>query len=543
MILSELNNLLINVAKSNYLVQEAFVGDVYTINSKENKFGCFVATPMSAVKVALGTIRYRYVLYYIDRLTKDEANIDYVQSDAVSVLKGIIDFFQEYGVEIVEGYEFTLFRQKFSDWCAGAYLNVNFVVPDNDCGEGDFNTDGIDLKPLVVTQNGEYEPGFNAGYNYVSVNVPVNGATEEWVLNQISSALSGFQATSESLGGIIVGPGLQVSDSVLTPKVGDAMDTLLCINEGGYLAVDLMWLYSGVTGIVNNEGYAKKSWVSDHFLGSDALTGYATQSWVNNQGFLTSVPSEYATKNWVGNQGYLSTNDMSSYATKNWVGNQGFLTSVPSGYATQSWVENQGYLTSVSLSGYVTESWVESQQFVTESWVSSQQFATESWVNSTFISASAMDDYVLKTYTSGSVSMMFGPELPYIYLQSSAGNLNARVNLLTMRNTSGYFTQQTPYGYTVQYSSQRAGIWYDQDYSSAVLGVRDGDLGLAIDTRNIYLTDNYSSSVIPISDLATQSWVSSNYFEESKIWTGNQSAWEQLTSEQQATYTIALITE
>lgn len=520
MILSELNNLLINVARSNYLVNEAFVGDVYTINSKENKFGCFVATPMTGVKMALGTIRYRYVLYYIDRLTKKEDNIDFVQSDAVSVLKGIIDFFQEYGIEVVEGYEFTLFRQKFSDWCAGAYLNVSFVVPDNDCGEGDFNTEGIDLKPLVVDQNGIYEPGFNAGYNHVTVNVPQQGATQEWVLSQISSALSGFQATSESLGGVIVGPGLQVSDSVLTPKVGDAMDTLLCINEGGYLAVDLMWLYSGVTGIVANEGYAQKSWISDHFLGSDALTGYATQNWVNNQGFLTSVPSEYATKNWVGNQGFLSTNDMSSYATKNWVGNQGYLTSVPSGYATQTWVESN-FVSSTALTGYATQSWVES----------------------TFISASAMDDYLLKTNTSGSVSMMFGPDVPYIYLQSSAGNLNARVNLLTMRNTSDYFTQQTPLGYTVQYSSQRAGIWYDADYSSAVLGVRDGDLGLAIDTRNIYLTDNYSSTVIPISDLATQSWVSSNYFEESKIWTGTQSAWEQLISTQKATYTIALITE
>ena len=193
----------------------------------------------------------------------------------------------------------------------------------------------------------------------------------------------------------------------------------------------------------------------------------------------------------------------------------------------------QGYLTSVSLSGYVTESWVESQQFVTESWVESQGY----------MSASDMSDYLLKTYTSGSVSMMFGPELPYIYLQSSAGNLNARVNLLTMRNTSNYFTQQTPLGYTTQYSSQRAGIWYDADYSSAVLGVRDGGLGLAIDTRNIYLTDNYSSSVISISDLATQTWTSSNYFATSQLWTGTSSQWAALTPEEQAFYTIALITE
>lgn len=524
MILSELNNLLINVARSNYLVQEAFVGDVYTINSKENKFGCFVATPMTGVKMALGTIRYRYVLYYIDRLTKKEDNIDFVQSDAVSVLKGIIDFFQEYGIEVVEGYEFTLFRQKFSDWCAGAYLNVSFVVPDNDCGEGDFNTEGIDLKPLVVDQNGIYEPGFNAGYNHVTVNVPQQGATQEWVLSQISSALSGFTATSESLGGIIVGPGLQVSDNVLTPKVGDAMDTLLCINEGGYLAVDLMWFYSGVTGIVNNEGYAQKSWISDHFLGSDALTGYATQNWVNNQGFLTSVPSEYATKNWVGNQGFLTTNDMSSYATKNWVGNQGYLTSVPSGYATQSWVSSN-FVSSTALTGYATQSWVES----------------------TFISASAMDDYLLKTNGNGNTSMVFGPDLPYIYLKSGGNNMTIRPYQIAIQGSNAH-TQVLTNQVTIDQSttSTMAGVWYEPDQSTCVLGVRDrsNQIGLMMDCRNIYLENSDETiDTIPISGLATQSWVSENYFEESKIWTGNQSAWEQLTSEQQAAYTIALITE
>ena len=62
MILSDLNRLLVNIANSNFLVHQAFVGDVYTINAKENRFGCFVATPMTAVKSGIGTIRYNYVL-------------------------------------------------------------------------------------------------------------------------------------------------------------------------------------------------------------------------------------------------------------------------------------------------------------------------------------------------------------------------------------------------------------------------------------------------------------------------------------------------
>ena len=486
MILSELNNVIVRLAQSSYLVNEAFVGDVYEINAKENRFGCFVATPMTAQKNTYGTIRYRYVMYYVDRLVKDESNIDFVQSDAVFMLKGLLSLLEEKGVDIESGYEFVLFRHNFSDWCAGAYVTVTMTVPDNDCSEDTFDpTVTGQIIPIHITQNGTYTPNPGDGYGPVEVCCPTVSMDD--VDEEIDNKLSGFIATSTSLGGVYVGPGLMLDgDGRLTPKTGDVLDTLLEVNEGGYLAVNPWILRSNIEGLISTYSFATESWVTSNFISSAEM----------------------------------------------------------SGYATESWVQSQGYLTSVSLSGYVTESWVNSQQFVTESWVSSQQFVTESWVNSQgYMSASDMSDYLLKTYTSGSVSMMFGPELPYIYLQSSAGNLNARVNLLTMRNTSGYFTQQTPLGYTAQYSSQRAGIWYDADYSSAVLGVRDGGLGLAIDTRNIYLTDNYSSTVIPISDLATQTWTSSNYFATSQLWTGTSSQWAALTPEQQAFYTIALITE
>ena len=181
MILSELNRLLVQVARSSYLVNDSFVGDVYTINGKENRFACFVATPMNAVKES-GIIRYTYVLYYIDRLTKDEVNIDYVQSDAVSVLKGIIDFLGENGIEVNDGYEFTLFKQQFSDWCAGAYVSVDLSTADNDCSDGGFNLSGNELIPLIANKNGIYTPGPGIdGYNRVTINVPQVGATEEWV--------------------------------------------------------------------------------------------------------------------------------------------------------------------------------------------------------------------------------------------------------------------------------------------------------------------------------------------------------------------------
>ena len=54
-----------------------------------------------------------------------------------------------------------------------------------------------------------------------------------------------------------------------------------------------------------------------------------------------------------------------------------------------------------------------------------------------------------------------------------------------------------------------------------------------------YATKSWVSS----QQFATESWATSQFFEESKIWTGTQSQWGQLTPEQKALYTIALITE
>ena len=65
-----------------------------------------------------------------------------------------------------------------------------------------------------------------------------------------------------------------------------------------------------------------------------------------------------------------------------------------------------------------------------------------------------------------------------------------------------------------------------------------------------YLTEHQDlssyalKSEIPSLDgYATESWATSQFLEESKIWTGTQSAWDALTSSQKASYTIALITE
>ena len=76
------------------------------------------------------------------------------------------------------------------------------------------------------------------------------------------------------------------------------------------------------------------------------------------------------------------------------------------------------------------------------------------------------------------------------------------------------------------------------DGEYVLTGTRDGD-----SVTYSWETAQGGGSTPDLSSYATQSWATSQFLEESKIWTGTQSAWDALTSSQKASYTIALITE
>ena len=52
----ELNNAILSIADQDFRVNQSYVGDVYDINTKENKFGVFVTTPMTATRSDGGVI-------------------------------------------------------------------------------------------------------------------------------------------------------------------------------------------------------------------------------------------------------------------------------------------------------------------------------------------------------------------------------------------------------------------------------------------------------------------------------------------------------
>ena len=150
------------------------------------------------------------------------------------------------------------------------------------------------------------------------------------------------------------------------------------------------------------------------------------------------------------------------------------------GYATESWVTSQGYLTEhQSLADYALKSEIPSLD----------GYATQTWVSSQGYITSIPDTYATKTWVS----------------------------------EQGYLTEH-------------------QDLSSYALKSEIPSLdGYA--TQSWVQSQNYLTSHQDLSSYATKSWATSQFLEESKVWTGTQSAWDALTSSQKASYTIALITE
>jgi hypothetical protein len=250
-----------------------------------------------------------------------------------------------------------------------------------------------------------------------------------------------------------------------------------------------IWLGEPEGGIVPPSG----DYVTEEELTS-TLSSYAAKSWVSSQ--------EFATETWVESQGYIKSIP-SDIATQSWVISQGYITSetIPSDIATQSWVSSQGYLSATNFKTVNGESIVGTGDIyfdlvvnIAASELESYGYATKSWVSSQeFITSSSLTGYATQSWVSGQG-----------YITTSA--------------LSGYATESwvQSQGYLTSVPSEYA-------------------------TQSWVESQGYLTSVP--SEYATQSWVSSNYFATSNIWTGTQSQWEALTSEQQALYTIALVTE
>ena len=133
-----------SVAQNHPLINSSYVGSIYDLNSNTNtKYAVFAVEDIDVTKQN-NSLLYNCYLYVVDRVMNDESNTIAVQTMAVNTLQEIINYIEGYSqsLEVYGSYIITPIRQKFSDECAGAYVQLR-LVSQNDIGECTFSDDKV----------------------------------------------------------------------------------------------------------------------------------------------------------------------------------------------------------------------------------------------------------------------------------------------------------------------------------------------------------------------------------------------------------------
>lgn len=217
-------------------VQSFYTGDVYEVNADQSvKYSSVVLTNQEHQFDNINDkFQYNFILFYIDRLTDDEANRTDIHTAAVSALKAIVRHLEDYNV-IINDFKFNLFRERFNDSCAGAYASLSVDVEDNDCNEDfDFTYGQISadkLKEISITTNGTYTP--DEGYYYTKIDVNVQPQLQNKSVNINENGQRTVEADSDydGLGSVDINVNIPTTE----PKLGSLIATE---NDYWYIASD-----------------------------------------------------------------------------------------------------------------------------------------------------------------------------------------------------------------------------------------------------------------------------------------------------------------
>lgn len=121
------------IASQQKFVESVYIDDCYNVwQSKSVKYGSVVVS-VKNVRREDNYSSINLILYYGDRLKTDDSNAYQIYDDATVVLRDILNQLEEIG-EVEKPYTIELFKQQFTDYLAGAYVDFYIDVPD-DLGE------------------------------------------------------------------------------------------------------------------------------------------------------------------------------------------------------------------------------------------------------------------------------------------------------------------------------------------------------------------------------------------------------------------------
>ena len=139
--LLQLTNKIKEAADLHPLVNQVADGSIYeALNTGDVRYPISVVFSQSVVK-DVRTIRYKYVLYFVDRLVGDNALE--IQTTAISVIQQIINTIGNNveNISVATGYSIQPFTEKFADECAGAFVQFD-IVSENVLGNCSYDEGG-----------------------------------------------------------------------------------------------------------------------------------------------------------------------------------------------------------------------------------------------------------------------------------------------------------------------------------------------------------------------------------------------------------------
>lgn len=126
---NELINRIYEIALSQQTVMSVYNGDVYeNWNKAEANYGSF-NIGLRNITYNGNFATYSFILYYGDRLLQDKRNNNSIYTDGVNVIQSVINILKQTGeADIPENVIYTPFEQKFMDYLAGVYAEVEITV-------------------------------------------------------------------------------------------------------------------------------------------------------------------------------------------------------------------------------------------------------------------------------------------------------------------------------------------------------------------------------------------------------------------------------
>lgn len=126
---NELINKVKEIALLQQTVNSVYDGDVYeNWNSAEVKYAS-VNIGIQSISNEDNLTSYNVILYYGDRLLQDKSNVNSIYTDGTNTLQSIINILNTIDmIDIQEPITYTLFEQKFMDYLAGVYCQIQITT-------------------------------------------------------------------------------------------------------------------------------------------------------------------------------------------------------------------------------------------------------------------------------------------------------------------------------------------------------------------------------------------------------------------------------